>query len=400
VFDAEGGVVVVDGIGHDITQRTVAENALRRTNRALKTLTNCNCILVHATDEGQLLAEMCRVIVEIGGYRLALISMVDPPRGKLRPVAQLAKGQEGNRSTAVPWEDGDLDREPLAAVVRTGTLRVVQDTATDPDFAPWRDRAAALGYASVLVLPLASGNRVFGVLSIHSAEPHAFDEEEVRLLAELGEDLGYGLSALRTRADHERALQRLEASMEATVQAIAGTVEMRDPYTAGHQQRVAQLARAIARELGMPEAEIHSLYLASIVHDLGKIHIPAEILSKPGRLSPIEYELIKTHATAGFDLLKAVDFPWPIAQIVSQHHERLDGSGYPHGLAGDEILPHARIMAVADVVEAMASHRPYRPALGIATALAEIEQNQGRLYDPAAVAACLRLFRNRGFVFH
>jgi putative nucleotidyltransferase with HDIG domain len=175
---------------------------------------------------------------------------------------------------------------------------------------------------------------------------------------------------------------------------------MRDPYTAGHQQRVAQLARAIARELGMPEAEIHSLYLASIVHDLGKIHIPAEILSKPGRLSPIEYELIKTHATAGFDLLKAVDFPWPIAQIVSQHHERLDGSGYPHGLAGDEILPHARIMAVADVVEAMASHRPYRPALGIATALAEIEQNQGRLYDPAAVAACLRLFRNRGFVFH
>ena len=400
VFDAEGGVVVVDGIGHDITQRTVAENALRRTNRALKTLTNCNCILVHATDEGQLLAEMCRVIVEIGGYRLALISMVDPPRGKLRPVAQLAKGQEGNRSTAVPWEDGDLDREPLAAVVRTGTLRVVQDTATDPDFAPWWDRAAALGYASVLVLPLASGNRVFGVLSIHSAEPHAFDEEEVRLLAELGEDLGYGLSALRTRADHERALQRLEASMEATVQAIAGTVEMRDPYTAGHQQRVAQLARAIARELGMPEAEIHSLYLASIVHDLGKIHIPAEILSKPGRLSPIEYELIKTHATAGFDLLKAVDFPWPIAQIVSQHHERLDGSGYPHGLAGDEILPHARIMAVADVVEAMASHRPYRPALGIATALAEIEQNQGRLYDPAAVAACLRLFRNRGFVFH
>jgi len=250
------------------------------------------------------------------------------------------------------------------------------------------------------MLPLASGDRVFGVLTIHSAEAHAFDEEEVRLLAELGEDLGYGLSALRTRADHERALQRLEASMEATVQAIAGTVEMRDPYTAGHQQRVAQLAVAVARELGMAESDVHGLYLASIVHDLGKIHVPAEILSKPGRLSRIEYELIKTHATAGFELLKSVDFPWPIAQIVSQHHERLDGSGYPHGLAGDEILLHARIMAVADVVEAMASHRPYRPALGIAAALAEIEENQGRLYDSQVVAACVRLFRDRGFAFH
>lgn len=400
IQDSLGAVLAVEGIAHDVTERTLAETALRRTNRALKTLTGCNGVLVHATDEGQLLAEMCRIIVEIGGYRLAWIGMVDDARRQLRPAAQLTDRAEDRADIAArPWGDGDLTQGPLEAVVRTGAARVIQDTAADPAFGPWRAEAKALGYAAVLVLPLASGPRVFGVLSIHSSEAHAFDEEEIRLLAELAEDLGYGLSALRTRAGHDHALQRLEASMEATIQAIAGTVEMRDPYTAGHQQRVAQLAEAIGRELGMPESEVHGLYLASIVHDLGKIHIPAEILSKPGRLSPIEYELIKIHATAGFEILKAVDFPWPIARIVSQHHERLDGSGYPHGLVGDAILPHARIMAVADVVEAMASHRPYRPALGIGVALAEIETHQGRLYDPAAVAACLRLFRDKGFAF-
>lgn len=360
----------------DITARTLAETALRRTNRALKTLTGCNGVLVHATDEGQLLAEMCRIIVETGGYRRAWIGLWDDAGHTLRPL-----GGAGS-----PWADHDLGRGPLGEVVRTGTFQVMRDGAPPGD-------------GSVLLLPLASAGWVLGVLSIHSAEVQAFDEEEIRLLAELGEDLGYGLSALRTRAKHNQALHRLEASMEATIQAVAGTLEMRDPYTAGHQHRVGELAIAIARELGMAETEIHGLYLASIVHDLGKIRIPAEILCKPGRLLPIEYELIKTHAGAGFDLLKAVDFPWPIAQIVAQHHERLDGSGYPHGLVGDQILLHARIMAVADVVEAMASHRPYRAALGIAAALAEIKEHQGRLYDPQAVAACLGLFRDNRFVF-
>ncbi len=370
----------------DITARVAAENALRRTNRALKTLTGCNGVLVHASDESQLLAEMCRIIVEIGGYRLAWIGMVDEVRQKLRPVAYLTDQTGGGCGGAGPWGDGDLGEGALGTVVRTGTPQVVQD-------------ATALGYASVLVLPLMSAARVLGVLSIHSVEADSFDDEEIRLLAELGEDLGYGLSALRTRVEHDQALHRLEASMEATIQAIAGTLELRDPYTAGHQHRVGELAVAIAREMGMAETEIHGLYLASIIHDLGKIRIPAEILCKPGRLAPIEYELIKTHAGAGFELLKAVDFPWPIAQIVSQHHERLDGSGYPKSLVGEEILLHARIMAVADVVEAMASHRPYRVALGITAALAEIEENQGRLYDPQVVSACLRLFRDKVFAF-
>ncbi len=174
---------------------------------------------------------------------------------------------------------------------------------------------------------------------------------------------------------------------------------MRDPYTAGHQQRVAKLAVAIARELHLPEQQIEGLYLAGIVHDVGKINVPAEILNKPGKLSRLQYQLIQAHAEAGYDIIKGVDFPWPIAEIVRQHHERLDGSGYPHGLAGEAILPEAKILAVADVVESMMSHRPYRASLGIEAALAEIEADEGRLFDAAAVEACTALFRENRFTF-
>ena len=191
--------------------------------------------------------------------------------------------------------------------------------------------------------------------------------------------------------------ERLQQSLEATIHAVASTIEMRDAYTAGHQRCVADLAAAIAKELGLPEEQIHGLHLAGTVHDLGKIHIPAEILSKPGKLTDIEFGFIKTHPQAGYDILKDVEFPWPIADIVRQHHEKLDGSGYPQGLKGAQILLESRIMAVADVIEAMASHRPYRPALGIEAALEEILKHRGTQFDPAVVDACVALFRDKGY---
>jgi len=181
------------------------------------------------------------------------------------------------------------------------------------------------------------------------------------------------------------------------MRAIAGIVEMRDPYTAGHQQRVAQLAAAIAAEMGLPEEQAHAIHLAGIVHDLGKIQVPAEILSKPGKLSEIEFSLIKIHPQAGYDILKGIDFPWPIADMVLQHHERMDGSGYPQGLKGDAILLEARILSVADVVEAISAHRPYRPGLGIDIALDEIASNRSKYYDPQVADACICLFRERGY---
>ena len=199
--------------------------------------------------------------------------------------------------------------------------------------------------------------------------------------------------------DAKHSTGRLIKAMEQTIQAMAIIVEMRDPYTAGHQQRVTQLACAIARQMGLPEEQIIGLRLAGFIHDIGKVHVPAEILANPDGLSGPEFTMIKAHPRVGYEILKSIDFRWPVAQIVLQHHERMNGSGYPSGLSGESIIVEARILAIADVVEAMASHRPYRAALGINKALEEISQNKGVLFDSKAVAACLTLFRDKKFEF-
>lgn len=193
--------------------------------------------------------------------------------------------------------------------------------------------------------------------------------------------------------------KKLRNSLFDSITALAAMVELRDPYTAGHQRRVAQLAVAIARELGMTPDRIEGIHLASVVHDVGKIRVPAEILSKPGRLSALEFGIIKEHPQNGYEILRTIDFPWPIASIVLQHHERLDGSGYPSGLKGNEILLDAKVLTVADVVESMISHRPYRPGLGLEVALQEVENHKNRLFDAAVVDACTRLFREGRFSF-
>ena len=192
---------------------------------------------------------------------------------------------------------------------------------------------------------------------------------------------------------------KLRKVLEGIIHAMSLTVESRDPYTAGHQRRVAKLAAAVAKEMNLSKDRIEGIHMAGMIHDIGKISIPAEILTKPGRITEYEFGIIKLHPKVGFEILKQIEFPWPVAQMVYQHHERLDGSGYPQGLSGEAILLQAKILGVADVVESMASHRPYRPALGIEKALEEISQNKGILYDPDVVDACLRLFKEKGFEF-
>jgi putative nucleotidyltransferase with HDIG domain len=175
--------------------------------------------------------------------------------------------------------------------------------------------------------------------------------------------------------------------------------ESRDPYTAGHQRRVAGLAQAIGREMGLSEWQIMGMHVAGLLHDVGKVAVPSEILSKPGKINQYEYSIIKNHSQVGYEILQKIDFPWPVTVAILQHHERMNGSGYPAGVSGEEIILEARILGVADVVEAMSSHRPYRPALGLGSALAEITKNRGVLYDPQVVDACLRLLENDETVF-
>lgn len=195
------------------------------------------------------------------------------------------------------------------------------------------------------------------------------------------------------------SLQSLKRTLGGTVKALAGTIEMRDPYTAGHQKRVTKLACAIGKEMDFPEAKLEGLQVISLLHDIGKIIVPAEILSRPGELNEIEFNLIKFHPQVGSNILKEIEFPWPVADAVAQHHERIDGSGYPNKLKGGDILIEAKIVAVAEVVEAMASHRPYRSALGIDAALSEITKNRGILYDEEVVDGCVRVFKEKNFSF-
>jgi len=194
------------------------------------------------------------------------------------------------------------------------------------------------------------------------------------------------------------SLTTQQSITQGVIAALARTVEVRDPYTAGHQRRVSELGAAIALRMGLGDECAEGVRVAGMLHDVGKITIPAEILSKPGRLTEMEFELIKGHSQAGFDILKTIHFPWLVAEMARQHHERQDGSGYPEGLSGEQILPEARILAVADVVEAMASHRPYRAALGIEVALDEVRSGAGTRYEATAVEACERVFEE-GFAF-
>ncbi len=396
--NAQGEIVGVLGTYMDITEHKQQALALARSTRALKALSSGNSALIHSTSAAQLYDAMAQALVDVAGYKMAWVGLVEHGEGDpIRPVGVAGDDTGYVASAQFSWGDNEHGRGPAGLCVRTGEAVVSQDIATDANMAPWKQAAQAAGCAAMVALPLKNGDQVFGVLCIYTQDQEAFDADELALLTEMAGDLAFGLLTQRDRAAHLLDLQRLERSMEATVDALAGTVEIRDPYTAGHQRHVAEIALAIGTVLGLPDMQLRGLKLAATVHDIGKLSVPAEILAKPGRLSEIEYALVQGHAEAGYEILKDIEFPWPVAEMVRQHHERINGSGYPRGLKGEQILLEAKIIAVADVVEAMASHRPYRKAKGLDAALDEITAGRGTDFDPVIVDACLKLFREQNF---
>lgn len=267
----------------------------------------------------------------------------------------------------------------------------------DPRLHP-RNRCIQEGFRSIALIPIHANHDIVGLLQINDREKDCFTLDMIRYFEGLVDSIGIALNRKQTEKKLQESLEQLRRAIETTIQVLVLAVESKDPYTAGHQKRTANLARAIATEMGLPSERIEGIRMSGAIHDIGKISLPAEILSKPTQLSAIEFSLIKNHAQMGYDILRNVESSWPLAEIVHQHHERMDGSGYPRNLKGEEILLEARIMAVADAVEAMASYRPYRPALGIDAALEEIEKSKGVLYDRVAVEACLKLIREKGFL--
>ncbi len=245
-----------------------------------------------------------------------------------------------------------------------------------------------------LLVALKNDGNLAGMLLLSNKVSHEpYSNEERRLLQMVSADVAVNIENANLYEGIKRKHSELQKAMDGVIHAVSLVVETRDPYTAGHQRRVAELARAIAREMGLSEWRTMGIHVAGLLHDVGKVAVPTEILSKPGKINEYEFSIIKNHCQVGYEILQRIDFPWPITEAVLQHHERLDGSGYPQGLAGEDIVMEARILGVADVVEAMSSHRPYRPALGLESALREISQARGVLYDSEVVDACLRILK-------
>jgi hypothetical protein len=339
-------------------------------------------------------------MVEIGGYRMAWVGFAD--EGPDKPIVTVAHHgcEEGFlESINLTWAENGHEDGPVGRSLRTGEVQVAEDICADFLVHSWRTEAVKHGYRMAIALPFPLTDGARASLAVFGDSPSIRSGSERRLMEQIASDLAYGIATLRTEISKTRHQENLHAALEQTIHVIAETVDQRDPYTAGHERRVAGLCVRIAQKLGLPEDRTHGLHLAASIHDLGKIGIPAEILSKPGLLTHTQFNLLKEHAQLGYDILKDVAFPWPIADAILQHHERLDGSGYPLGLQGDAISLEARILAVADVVEAMSSHRPYRAAQGVEVALDEILAQRGSLYDAQVADACVRVFREDGYEF-
>lgn len=400
--DESGNVTGILGIYEDITSRKKTELEANNANRALRAISACNELIFRSGSEQELLQAFCALIVQAGGYRMSWIGYARNDPGKtVEPMARYGHDEGYIDGCRFSWSEHDPAGLGLTGTaIRSGQTAVNQDYMNAPHLSLWQEAAIRRGYRASIALPLkGESTDLNGVLMIYSEEENAFTEEEVKLLQGLSSDLAFGIETLRARGEREQSRTTLLRSLEDFVKAISSTMEMRDPYTAGHQRRAATLAVAIARELQLPGDRIHGLELAATMHDLGQINIPTEILTRPGRLNDVEMRIVREHSQNGYEILKDIQFPWPIADIIRQHHERLDGSGYPQGLKGDDILLEARILAVADVAEAMSSHRPYRPAWSQQDVLSAIERGSGRLYDPAVAAACIRLFREQRFSF-
>jgi len=405
-LESTEGILVTAAI-RDITVQKEREHRLKAQNWALSAYAGAALALAPARHSQDLLRTVCEAITRESIYVLAFVGIAeDGPGRPVRVAAEAGSAVSFLRGLNLSWaEDKPEGQGPTGICIRTNMLQNVADSETSDGFALWRERARQFGIRSGVYIPLRVEGGWRGELVIYAARPNAFEAPAIEVFQHLAEQIVHAAHAL----DQGLALdagqivlantqRQLTDALSAMVAPMVAAMEMRDPYTAGHESRVADIAVAIGKEMGWPEEQLHGLYVAAQVHDIGKISIPAEILTKPTKLSAGEWALIREHPETGYTILKDIPFPWPIAEIVREHHERLDGSGYPLGLKGDAILPEARVLAVADMVEAMASHRPYRPAIEMKNVLEELELEAGTLLDAEAVRVCAALFREKRLV--
>ena len=405
-LENDEGILVTAAV-RDITVKKEREHRLKAQNWALSAYAGAALALAPARNSQDLLRAVCEAITRESIYVLAWVGIAeDGPDKLVRIAAATGSAVSFLDGLHLSWaEDEQTGKAAMGVCIRTGKMQNMFDSETSETYAPWRERSRQHGIRSVVCIPLLVENGWRGVLIIYAARPNAFEAPAIEVFQHLAEQIVHAAHALdqglAIRAGEivlANMQRQLTEALSAMVAPMVAAMEMRDPYTAGHESRVADIAVAIGKEMGWPEERLHGLYVAAQVHDIGKISITAEILTKPTTLTAGELALIHEHPGTGYTILKNIPFPWPIAEIVHQHHERLDGSGYPQGLKGDAILPEAKVLAVADFVEAMGSHRPYRPAAKLKIVLKQIETEAGSKLDAEAVQVCAALFREKRLV--
>jgi PAS domain S-box-containing protein/putative nucleotidyltransferase with HDIG domain len=357
---------------------------------------SCAAIFKRQPEEA-LLGEICEVLAEKRNYDLVWIGFPNLDVARTVTVAARAGRQSAYLDEVkVHWGDDSLGHSPTGTAIRTGATQVIADIEAG-DFSPWKGLAGKYGFETYISVPVRTDGHIIAALNVYSCSEKRFDQEEIELLEEFSSHLGLAMWAKRIESERDSVTDALKSSSLNIITAVSATIEKRDPYTTGHQIRVSELAVKIAKKLQWDSARIEGLRLGALIHDIGKIYVPAEILNRPRRLTPGEFAVIKTHPEVGSEILHGIKFPWPIQEMILQHHERIDGTGYPRGLKGDEILPEAKVLAIADVVEAITSHRPYRPSLGFEPAKQELRDRKGTAYDPEMVEACLEIIDNGAF---
>jgi len=405
-LESSEGILVTAAI-RDITVKKESEHRLKAQNWALSAYASAAMALESAHSSEDLLKTICEAITRQSVYVLAWVGIAEDGPGKpVRVAAAAGSAVSYLDGVQLSWsEDAEWGKSPTGICIRTGTLQITDDTQTSPAFALWSKRARKFVIRSSISIPLRIEGSWRGALTVYAANPHAFEAPAIKVLEHLAEQIVHAVHALDQgvalhagQINLVKTHKQLTEALSAMVAPMVAAMEMRDPYTAGHESRVADIAVAIGKEMGWPEERLHGLRVAAQIHDIGKISIPAEILTKPTKLSAGEWAVIREHPETGYTILKDIPFQWPIAEGVRQHHERLDGSGYPRGLKADAILPEARILAVADMVEAMASHRPYRPAIKLNLVLKQIEKEAGSLLDAKVVSACVALFHEKRLI--
>ena len=400
ILDKKGNVLGYRGADTDITERIKAERELKYINLILYAIRFVNQLIVKEKDQEKLLKKVCNNLVIDPIFKNVRIAILDDSY-------RIFKIFYSNSNKETAHKLSQLKGTKLPATILDILLQ--QEFYLAKDLSPRQRKDIPLDAKAIdetVVVPLKYAEKLYGFLNATISEEFFQDKEVHSLLKEVSGDISFALHNIKAEEKRKQLEEELKENFErwqnalnGTIQAIAMIAEKRDPYTAGHQRRVAQLSSAIAQEMNLSSEKINTINMAAAIHDIGKISVPVEILVKPTKLTAIEFDIIKAHPQTGYDIVKNIDLPWPIAKIILQHHERINGSGYPQGLSGKDIMLKAKIIGVADVVEAMSSYRPYRPALGIDKALEEIEKNKGILYDPEVVDVCIKLFREKGFEF-